>query len=59
MAQLKNKNGFLQSDTKARADILNEQVHLHTGLTNIPDEAPMMREIKVVWKGIFEKPQDP
>ncbi|MCG7867874.1 MAG: hypothetical protein JAY74_16140, partial [Candidatus Thiodiazotropha taylori] len=61
VAPLKNKDGFLQSDTKARANILNEQfqsVFTREDLISIPDKGssttPDMPDIKVDWKGIHK-----
>ena len=58
---LKNKDGFLQSNTQSRANILNEQfksVFTEEDLTNIPDKGtsttPSMPEIKVDWKGVHK-----
>lgn len=61
VAPLKNKDGFLQSDTKARANILNEQfksVFTQEDLSSIPDTGqssiPTMQDIKVDWKGVHK-----
>ena len=61
VAPLKNKDGFLQSNTQSRANILNEQfksVFTEEDLTNIPDKGtsttPSMPEIKVDWKGVHK-----
>ena len=61
VAPLKNKDGFLQSNTQSRANILNDQfksVITEEDLTNIPDKGtsttPSMPEIKVGWKGVHK-----
>ena len=61
VAPLKNKDGFLQSNTQSRANILNEQfksVFTEEDLTNIPDKGksttPNMPEIKIDWKGVHK-----
>ena len=61
VAPLKNQDGFLQSDTKARANILNEQfksVFTREDLSNIPDtgesDIPAMHNIKIDWKGVHK-----
>ena len=61
VAPLKNKDGFLQSNTQSRANILNEQfksVFTEEDLTNIPDKGtsttPSMPEIKFDWKGVHK-----
>ena len=57
VAPLKNQDGFLQSDNKARANILNEQfksVFTREDNSSIPDtgdsDIPSMPDIKVDWK---------
>ena len=57
---LKNKDGFLQSDTQAKA-ILSEQfksLFTREDLTNIPDKGPStilsMSEFKIDWKGVHK-----
>jgi hypothetical protein len=54
VAPLKNKDGYLQSDSKTRTNILNEQfvsVFTREDQTNIPDKGPShiptMEDIKV------------
>ena len=61
VAPLKNKDGFLQSNTQSRANILNEQfksVFTEEDLTNIPDKGksttPNIPEIKIDWKGVHK-----
>ena len=61
VAPLKNQEGFLQSDTKARANILNEQfksVFTKEDLSNIPDtgcsDIPTMNNIRIDWKGVYK-----
>ena len=54
IAPLKNEDGFLQSDTKARANILNEQfksVFTHEDISS-ESTIPTMQDIKVDWKGV-------
>ena len=61
VAPLKNQDGFLQSDTKARANILNEQfksVFTREDLSNIPDtgesDITAMQNIKIDLKGVHK-----
>ncbi|XP_053389728.1 uncharacterized protein LOC128552706 [Mercenaria mercenaria] len=60
-APLKNKDGFLQSNSKAKANILNDQfvsVFTREYKTNMPDKGPRltptMDKIKVDWKGVHK-----
>ena len=61
VAPLKNKDGFLQSDTSSRANILNEQfksAFTAENTSSIPDPGqssiPSMPHITVDWKGVHK-----
>ena len=61
VAPLKNKDGFLQSSSTAKANILNEQfvsVFTDEDMTDMPDkgpsDTPSMEDISVNWKGIHK-----
>jgi len=61
VAPLKNRDGFLQSSSEAKANILNDQfvsVFTDEDTTNMPDKGPSdipsMDDIIVNWKGIHK-----
>jgi hypothetical protein len=61
VSPLKNKNGFLQSDTTAKTNILNDQfvsVFTKETTSNLPDKGPSntpaMNDININWKGVHK-----
>ena len=61
VAPLKNKEGFIHSDTTSKAEILNEQcqsVYTKENTSTMPDKGqskyPSMKDIVINTKGVFK-----